>query len=160
MCSRLHTRGRAAQMPVTRFLINQTFSRDRQHTGVRGRIRRSCAVAIYYIARYEDAAKIAREAKRIGWQEGASSLMDELDVNQYTTARRFADLDAAEAWLIERIKAGKTFFGVGDLLEVRSVEPADRCRYCQCDGERRERSWHVEEDGRYDERGFDDCWEG
>lgn len=117
---------------------------------------------VYYIARYEDAVKIAREAKRIGWVDGASSLMDELDVNQYTTARVFNDRNSATDWLVERIKAGKAFFGVGDLIEMVTVGPRGRCRYCSCGGEKKLRSWHVEPDEngdhRYDEHHHDDCW--
>src|SRR4029077_12695743 len=92
------------------------------------------------------ATKISREAKRIGWQEGASSLMDELDVNQYTTARKFNERRDAIEWAAAAIKAGKTFFGVADLTEMCTITPPNRCRICTCEGERRERAWHVELD--------------
>lgn len=92
--------------------------------------------------------------------ETTHSLLDELDVNdiRYSTAKRFNDRREAEAWLIAAIKANKTFFGVGDLIEMCTIKPANRCRECTCGGERRERSWHVEESGRLDEHHFDDCF--
>jgi hypothetical protein len=74
----------------------------------------------------------------------------------------FNERNAAEAWLIDRIKAGKTFFGVGDLTEMVTVKFPNRCRFCTCDGEKRLRHWHVEADedggGHYDEHHYDDCW--
>ena len=113
---------------------------------------------VYYVARYEDRAKIDKEAKALGWDEGVGPLMDMLDVNQYTTARKFNERSDAEKWLIERITAGKTFFGVGDLTELCTIKQLHRCRICTCDGKRRERSWHVDQDGRHDEHIFDDCF--
>lgn len=119
----------------------------------------------YYVARYEDAAKIRREATRIGWTEGDGSLLDELDCNdfKYLTGRVFNERRDALAWLTERINAGKTFFGCGDIIEMVTVKSGNRCRYCTCDGEKQERRWRVEVDSEgagdlCDERHYDDCW--
>lgn len=120
---------------------------------------------VYYVARYEDAAKIRREAKRIGWTEGDGSLLDELDVNEtrYIAGRVFNERRDALAWLTDRIKTGKTFFGCGDIIEMVTVKPGNRCRYCACEGEKKERSWRVEVDSEgvgdlCDEHHYDDCW--
>lgn len=109
-----------------------------------------------FVAKYEDAAKSAAEAKRHGWTEEDGGMLDFLNGDPPRSARVFVTKAEALAWLLAEIEAGKTLFGCGDLNVMEPVKR--RCRYCVCNGWRMAESFIVDNDGVTEERDLrDDC---
>lgn len=101
----------------------------------------------YFLAYYEDAAKVEAAAIKRGFEPGGDSGswhdFVECEDDKFRTAKKFTTFDAALAWLLPEIAAVKSVYGQGTITECVDVPRADRCRYCVCQGQREIKEWIV-----------------
>lgn len=107
-----------------------------------------------FMAFYEDAAKTEAAARKEGYDGINGSLMDYVEPHNYCTAKKFAEITQAEAWLIERINAMQTVFGAGTIRKLEQV--SRRCRYCTCRGVKVVHEYTVEDTGIVEDEALED----
>lgn len=115
---------------------------------------------VTFLAIYEAMEKAKVLAAKEGWTED-ESIADYIDLHDGSVdlCRKFATEQAAIDWLKQEITALNTVFGCGEIISVEKVEPARRCKYCTCRGQKRVSRILVDDDGPTSDGPdyFDDC---
>lgn len=111
--------------------------------------------AVTYVALYEDSAKVEAAATAAGCPKDGSFL-DYVEASEHRTAKRFVKMESAVEWLVAEIKAGKSLFGVGEV--VTQEEVTKRCKYCTCGGRITTHRTIVDDEGATEPEALDnDC---